>query len=1101
MIRSLALCLASLGVATGMTNAARSAEGPAAEINYDRQIRPILSNNCFKCHGPDAEERQSGLRLDLRDAALKPADSGSRAIVPGKPDSSPLIERINSTDRSELMPPPESNKKLTAAEKDLLRQWIAQGANYAEHWAFVVPRRPAVPKLKNAVWPKNAIDEFILARLESADLSPAPEADKTTLIRRVTLDLTGLPPTPAEIDAFLADQRADAYERLVERLFESPHHGERLAVDWLDAARYADTNGYHIDNGRDMTHWREWVIDSFNRNKPFDQFTIEQLAGDLLPEATLEQKIASGFNRNHMINFEGGAIPDEYHTAYIIDRVSTTGAVWMGLTVACAQCHDHKFDPISQKDFYRLFAFFYNVPENGLDGQKGNAAPLLKVPDAGQKQKSDELAAGIRRLEEKLAAAWPVQDAAQAEWEKTALAENAVNWTILDPEDYRSLGGATLKKLEDKSILAAGENPAVETYTVVARTNEKPITALQLEALPDESFTANGPGRSVNGNIVLTDVKLAVGSAADAAAATKPVHFKSASADFSQKDFPIANAIDNDPKTGWGLMPEFGKPHAAVFELDQPIAADGDVRLTATLDFQSPFSQHHIGRFRLSVTSAKSPRVGSGLPEHIAKVLAVAPGSRNDMQKNELRTYFRTQVSSEGHGLVEQIAALRQAQTDLDKLIPTAMVMQEMPTPRDTFLLIRGQYDKKGEKVTPGVPEHIAAFPKEAPLNRLGLAQWLVGPSQPLTSRVVVNRYWQMFFGTGLVKTAEDFGSQGEVPSHPELLDWLAVEFMSGPQQSSLQRSAPPPLRKGGQGGSVTGDRRDSIAPNATPPNPPFLRGGSDAGRRGGDDGGRSPTEEREWDVRALLRLIVTSATYRQSSVVTPDLYGKDPENRLLARGPRFRLQAEFIRDQALAVSGLLNPKIGGPSVSPYQPEGLWEELMSRADGKNWTAQTYVQSHGADLYRRTMYTFWKRTCPPPTLATFDAPDRETCTVRRARTNTPLQALILLNDPTYIEASRKLAERILTEAGPATEGRLEFAFRLATARPPSAKELGVLRKILDRQVAVYKNDAGAAQKLLSVGESPRNEKLDLAELAAWTTVASVILNLDETVTKG
>jgi len=1028
-----------------------AADSPPADINYDRQIRPILSNTCFKCHGPDAEERESGLRLDIRDEALKPAESGKRAIVPGKPESSRLIERIFSTDRGEMMPPPDSNKTLTDADKDLLRRWIAQGAKYAEHWSFVVPCRTATPSVKQIGWPKNAIDRFVLARLEAAGLAPSPEADKATLIRRATLDLTGLPPTPAEIDAFLADKRPDAYEALIDRLFESPHHGERLALDWLDAARYADTHGYHIDSGRDMTRWREWVIDAFNRNKPFDAFTIEQLAGDLLPNATLDQKVASGFNRNHMINFEGGAVPDEYHTAYIIDRVNTTGAVWLGLTVGCAQCHDHKYDPITQRDFYRLFAFFYNVPENGLDGSKGNAAPLVKAPDADQQKRLDELSTGIQRIEQQLAGAWPAVDAAQADWEKSALEKKAgeAEWTALDPLEFNSQGGATLKKQDDKSILASGTNPVVETYTVAARTDRKNITAFRLEVLPDASFTANGPGRSINGNLMLTNVKLAVAPASEPSAAAKPIRVKAASADFSQQDFPVANAIDADPKTGWAIHPEVGKPHAAVFELENPIAGDAQSSLAVTLEFQSQFGQHQCGKFRLSVTSAKNPHASQGFPETIATILALAPEKREDSQRSELRKYFRTQVAPEGRRLSEQLTVLRQSQAELDKLIPTAMIMQEMATPRDTFMLIRGQYDKKGDKVTPGVPEHIAPISKDAPLNRLGLAQWLIDPAQPLTSRVIVNRYWQMFFGTGLVKTAEDFGSQGELPSHPELLDWLAGEFMTGSTNPSV------------------------------------------AGRG----------EKGAWDVRAMLRLIVTSATYRQSSVVTSELYAKDPENRLLARGPRFRLQAEFIRDQALAVSGLLNPQIGGRSVSPYQPAGLWEELMSRADGANWTAQTYVQSHGADLYRRTMYTFWKRTCPPPTLATFDAPDRETCTVRRARTNTPLQALILLNDPTYVEASRKLAERMLTEAGKSPDERIAFAFRLATARQPSAGELAVVRKILDRQLAVYGKDRDAAMKLLSVGESPRNEKLDVAELAAWTTVASVILNLDETVTKG
>jgi hypothetical protein len=786
---------------------------PDAPVNYNRDIRPILSNNCFKCHGPDPKERQAGLRLDLRAEALKPTESGRKAIVPGKTAASALIRRINSSKEDIVMPPPDSNKRLTPDEKELLKRWIEQGAEYQELWSFVPPSRPPLPAVSRTGWVRNPIDSFILARLESEGVGPSPEADKATLIRRLTLDLTGLPPTPTEVSAFLADTSPEAYEKVVDRLLASPHFGERLAVDWLDAARFADTHGYHIDSGRDMSRWREWVIDAFNNNMPFDQFTIEQLAGDLLPNATAEQRVASGFNRNHMINFEGGAIPEEYQAAYIIDRVNTTSTVWLGLTIACAQCHDHKYDPITQKEYYQLYAYFHNVPESGLDGQKGNAAPVLKMPTPQQRQKLEELSTSIQQIE---------------------------------------------KQLHEQR----GE------------------------------------------------------SAADPAASKQ---------------------------------------------------------------------------------------------------------------------------ADQGKQLRDELANLRKTRTELEKQIPTTMVMQELPKPRETFMLIRGQYDKKGEKVTAGVPASLPPLPSAAPANRLGLARWLVDPQQPLPARVMVNRYWQMFFGTGLVKTAEDFGSQGELPSHPQLLDWLAVQFMDG--------------------------------------------------------GGKKP-----WDIKALLKLMVTSAAYRQSSAVTQALLAKDPENRLLARGPRLRLQAEFIRDQALAVSGLLNATVGGHSVSPYQPPGLWEELASREDGKNWTAQTYVQSHGKDLYRRTMYTFWKRTSPPPTLITFDAPDRETCTVRRARTNTPLQALVLMNDPTYMEASRKLAERIMKEAGD-TEERITLAFRLLTARPPRPAELAALAKIFEKECEVYHKDEQAALKLLSVGEAERDGKLDAAELAAWTTVASVILNLDEAVTKG
>jgi hypothetical protein len=781
-----------------MVAASQAAEPPAAD--YNRQIRPILADNCFACHGSDAKQRKKKLRLDTAEGAYAELDSGAgRAVVSGKPEESELIARVTAEEVSQRMPPAKTGKNLSKQQVELLRRWIAEGGKYAEHWAFVKPQRPELPEVKNKDWVRNPIDRFILARLEAEGMRPSPEADKTTLIRRLTLDLTGLPPTIVEVNAFLTDKSADAYEKLVDRLLDSPHYGERMAVEWLDAARFADTHGYHIDSGRNMSRWRRWVIDAFNDNKRFDQFTIEQLAGDLLPDATLEQKVASGFNRNHMINFEGGAIPEEYHNAYVVDRVNTTSTVWMGLTMGCCQCHDHKFDPMTMRDFYSLYAFFNNVPENGLDGSKGNAAPVLRMASEEQQAKLDELAVEVKRLE-------------------------------------------------------------------------------------------------------------------------------------TQKRGPLA--------------PDYAK------------------------------------------------EVAEGL-------------------KKAKKEY-----------------------DELNKSIPDVMVMQEMEKPRETFMLVRGQYDKKGEKVTGDVPKFLPPLPKEGKRDRMALARWLVDPGHPLTARVIVNRYWQMYFGTGIVKTAEDFGTQGEWPTHPELLDYLATEFVAS-----------------------------------------------------------------GWDVKKMQRLIVTSATYRQSSRVTPELRETDPENRWLARAPRLRLQAEFIRDQALAVSGLLNCAIGGASVSPYQPPGLWEELASRLDGANWTAQVYKQSHGKDLYKRTMYTFWKRTSPPPTLVSFDAPDREVCTVRRARTNTPLQALILMNDPTYVEASRKLAERVMKEGGKTTAERLTFAFRTVLTRTPSEAELRLLRKMFEEQLGVYQKDNKAAVKLLKVGESPRDEELEVAELAAWTMIASALLNLDETVTRG
>jgi hypothetical protein len=1052
---TLGALVATGGVANRPANAAaiQSESTMPRKLEYNRDIRPILSNNCFKCHGLDERTRKAGLRLDHRDDATRPSQLGGTAIVPFEPSRSELIRRVFSSDEAVVMPPPASQRSLSAAEKTLLRTWIEQGAEYQPHWSFIPPGKVSLPAVSQSKWPRNAIDYFILARLESERLLPSPEADRATLIRRVSFDLTGLPATPDEISAFVADAHDDAYERVVDRLLNSPRFGERMALDWLDAARFADTHGYHIDSGRDMTHWRDWVISAFNGNKPFDEFTVEQVAGDLLPNATVEQRIASGFHRNHMINYEGGAIPEEYHTAYIVDRVNTTGTVWLGMTVGCAQCHDHKYDPVSQRDYYSLYAFFHNVPENGLDGKTGNATPVLKLPTAEQRSKLDQGADAIAKLEQKIGGPIADVDDAQAIWEQE-IARGIIHWVPLDLQELQSKGGANFARLEDQSIVVTGPNAATETYTVVAGATLDSITAIRLEAMPDERFAGNGPGRSSNGNIVLTDVRVSA-RLPDQPNST-PVKIKSASADFSQKDFPIAGAIDDQSSTGWAIHPEIGKPHAAVFQFDSPLAcsvpaslktSQGDpqtpdatnsrIILTITLDFQSQFAQHQLGRFRLSVTDSAEPHETQQVPANIRAILAIEHNEWTQQQRSDVQKFFRTTISPITKEMTEQLAKLRKDQAELEKQVSTTMVMQEMEKPRDTFMLIRGQYDKRGEQVTAGIPPSLGSLPAGSPPNRLGLAKWLIDPTQPLTARVIVNRYWQMYFGTGIVKTAEDFGSQGEWPSHPELLDWLATEF------------------------------RDS-----------------------------------GWDIKHMQRLIVTSAAYRQSSAVTPAGLAKDPENRLLARGPRLRLQAEFIRDQALMVSGLLNEEIGGNSVAPYQPPGIWEELAYRQDGKNFTAQEYIQSHGEGLYRRTMYTFIKRTAPPPTLVTFDAPDRETCTVRRSRTNTPLQALVLMNDPTYVEAARKLAERVMTEIAsePTAENRINCAFRLATGRSPAAAELQLLRHTFDAELEAYRSDSAAALKLLYVGESTRDDRLDPAELAAWTLVASVILNLDETVTK-
>lgn len=1011
-----------------------------AKVDFQRQIRPILSNHCFKCHGPDAETREAGLRLDERDAAISQSESGATAISPGKPDDSELLKRVFSHDADQKMPPDSANRPLSEEQKTLLKAWIEQGAAYEVHWAFNPPKRPTLPAVKDAPQVRTAIDRFVQARLEAEQIAFNGEASKTTLLRRVTFDLTGLPPTLEEIDAFLSDKKPGAYERVVDRLLASPRFGERMALDWLDAARFADTNGYHIDNGRDMTRWREWVIDAFNRNKPLDRFIVEQMAGDLLPNATLDQKIASGFNRNHMINFEGGAIPEEYHNAYIVDRVNTTSTVFLGLTVGCAQCHDHKYDPISQRDFYQLYAFFYNVPENGLDGNRGNAAPFIRAPRDEQAQRLEVLTQEVAKLKSRLIEPNAELDAAQAKWESTALSEPPlVNWRGAEVISAKSRGGATSRSQPDGVIRFGGANPDQEVYNVTLKTDLKRLTGVQIEMLPDDRLSGKGPGRSVNGNVVFTNLTLgtAIPETGEAPVLRKITDAKAA---WHQENFPIEYAFDADPKTGWALLPKTGESQFLRFAIEPVNLEEGESLVEVNLHFESIFAGHHPAKIRVKLTGDDNPLHDPKLPQEIDALVRKPAAQRSPEEKQKLTSYFRTNLSPQSTAWNAELAAKEKERADFEAAIPTVMVMEEMAKPRDTFMLVRGAYDKKSEKVSANVPASLTPLAEGAPRNRLGLAEWLVAPEQPLTSRVLANRLWQTFFGVGIVKTSDDFGSQGDQPSHPELLDYLATEL--------------------------------------THP-----------------EGGVEP-----WDVKHLVRLMVTSAAYRRASTMTKELLAKDPENRLLARGSRFRLTAEMIRDQALAAAGLLDDRIGGASVSPYQPPGIWEELASRSDGKNWTAQEYTQSHGRDLYRRTMYTFWKRTAPPPSLMTFDAPDRETCVVRRARTNTPLQALVLWNDPTYVEASRTLAERVL-KSGADDSARLSTAFSLLVGRAPSESESKVLSAALAKQRAHFAAAPQKAKDVIAVGESPATAEIAASELAAWTMVCSLIMNLDESLSRG
>ncbi len=1065
-------------------------------VDFSREIRPILSDVCFTCHGPEEKSRLANLRLDVKDDLFVDR-GGSRILVPGKSSESKLYQRISAKDEALRMPPAWSGKSLTPKQIETFRRWIDQGATWQTHWAFDPPKRPPLPQVKDQAWPRNPIDNFVLAHLEAEGLKPSPEADQATLLRRVSFDLTGLPPTPAEVDSFVADHSPDAYEKRVDQLLESPHYGERMAMQWLDLARYSDTHGYHIDSLRDMWPWRDWVIKAFNRNMPFDQFTIEQLAGDLLPNPRLEQKIATGFNRNHMINFEGGAIPEEYHVEYVVDRVSTAATTWLGLTMGCARCHDHKYDPIKQKEFYRFFAFFNTVPERGLDGYTGNAVPVLPLPSPEQQRQLDSLKSQIAST----LAALPEKTmvALRNEWQKTRLqtmpepprqglmAHYPFEGDLADASGGHHEGKAVRGEVvyEDGSVGKAadfsgetqvdlgnaGDFDRTEPFALGLWVSPSPSHGVKIIQKLDGSEHWRGYEIAVDdptfagrhNRISHFIVRLASRWPDDAievrtkerVAVVSPHHLL-VNYDGSGKASGVKLYLDGKPVPAEVLQDQLSGSFRASAPLEIGNKGKGapfegqldDVRVYNRMLADNEVENIAVrlpARALLAALAGKPTQDIAALqPEKEPEEVEVGEEDKSETKEQKeagrekehqagLSEYFLTYEAPEKYRqLYSQLKNLRTEREKLEKSIPTTMIMVEMKKPRETFVLGRGQYDNRGEKVTPGVPSFLPPMSRDLPVNRLGLAKWLVEPSNPLTARVAVNHFWQNYFGIGMVKTSEDFGSQGEPPSHPELLDWLATEF----------------IRTG-------------------------------------------------WDVKALQRLILTSATYRQSSRLTPELVERDPENRLLARGPRFRLPAESVRDNALAISGLLDARIGGPSAYPYQPKGLWEEM---AFGEGYTAQSYVPSTGKDLYRRSMYNVWKRTVPPPSLTTFDAPDREKCTARRSVTNTPLQALVLLNDPTYVEAGRALAQRMLTEGGKSAVERINFAFRLATARTPEPRERAVLVEAARQELAEYRQRHDETAQLLTVGESKYNSGLDPSELAAWTTVASMILNLDETITK-
>jgi len=1002
----------------------------AAVVDFTRDIEPILIKRCSECHGPD--KQKADLRLDTRTAALKAGESGKPALIPGQPNQSEILKRVTSTDPDEVMP--SKGPRLTETEVASLREWIAEGAIWPEfdarrHWSFLKPSRAEAPVVRGTNWIRNDVDRFVLARLEQEGLRPQLEADRPTLIRRLSLDLVGLPPSWNEVEAYVADRSTNAYEKVVDRLLASPQYGEHMARGWLDLARYADSNGYQVDLARSIWPYREWVINAFNRNTPFDQFTVEQLAGDLLPNATLEQKIATGFNRNTKINDEGGGDEEEYRVKAVKDRVATVGTTWLGLTLMCAECHTHKYDPISHDEYYQFYAFF----NSSADGGNYSPGPIVDVPAPDLKRPLLELRNRIASTKEELAAAEARLPDDQADWEQK-MAERSGVWQTLSLTNLVSMGGSGFTNWSDGSILGVGVNPIYDTVTFDADTGLAGITAVLLEVLPDPSLPKNGPGRwGQTGNFILDEFALSIAPLNSGVPGTlSNLFFATAVADWEQQYYRAEHAVDRNPKTGWAIGPKFGQRHFLIAELKEPAGLSGGSRLGFKFDHYHGNS-HTIGRFRVSVTRERDPLLRWPVSAEVTSVRQISPERRTVEQSQALAAYYRT-VSPTVRRIERELFRLNQRESELASRKYTSPVMQERAEARPTYVHVRGNFLEKGKEVGPGVPAILPLLPGELRPNRLALARWLVDPANPLPARVTVNRYWERLFGTGLVKTSDDFGRQGEAPSHPALLDWLASEFVSS-----------------------------------------------------------------GWDVRGMQKLLAMSATYRQSAATDAARQEKDFYNRLLSHGPRFRMDAEMIRDHALAVSGLLNPELGGPSVYPVQVPNLWKEigfLRPEIGMDEWPV-----SEGSDLYRRSVYTFWRRVCTYPTLSTFDAPSRDVCAARRPRTNTPLQALAGLNEPTFLEAARVFAQRILSEGGTGADQQLDFAFRTCLGRPPTPAEQARLLGFLKQQLASYTLDASSARVLVQIGSAPLPKNLDARTLAAWMIVANVLFNLDETLTKG
>ena len=1020
--------------------------GLSGEVDFNRDIRPILSDNCFKCHGPDERTREAELRLDTRAGIFGDLGGGYFPIAPGKPEDSEVIWRIRAEDEDDRMPPIDSGKSLSEEEKQLIRRWVEEGAEWKKHWSFETVQRPGLPDVSDMGWCRNGIDYFVLARLDAEGLKPVPEADRATLIRRLSLDLIGLPPTPEEVDAFLRDRSPKAYEKLVDRLLDSPRYGEAMALPWLDAARYADTDGYQNDGPRYMWRWRDWVIDAYNRNLPFDQFTIEQLAGDLLPSPTLDQIVATGFNRNHRYNSESGLVFEEFLLENAVDRVDTTSTVWMGLTMGCARCHDHKFDPVSTVEYYQLLAYFNNVPESGRARKFGNSEPWVVSPTEDQLAELAGKDAALKRAEMRLASAEYRIAYDQRRWESTSAA-HAREGKLLG----RGLRGAYGFDGKDEGIAVATGQPWFGSGRFATAATFDGESRFALDAkyrfASEERFSFSFWVKpdAVREGIILSNQEDRIQK--------KGVVVK---LDEGKVQFFIISrwiAGVGAVETVETLLPGKWRHVAVVNEGRQSakgmkIYLDGEPAQTRELYnsnsnlgqvpkdpvFQVGGSFHEadlkgqVDELRIYGRSLWEDEIAVLAETLSVREIARHPADlRSASARNKIRSYFLENGAAEPiRTLAEEVFQLRMDRQEYHDSLPTTMVMEEMAPRKETFVRTRGVYHQLGERVERKLPAIFPQPEQDLPDDRLGFAQWLVSGKHPLTGRVAVNRYWLKYFGKGLVRTAEDFGLQGDWPSHPQLLDWLADEFV-----------------------------------------------------------------RLDWDIKAMQKLIVSSATYRQSSRVLPEVQKRDPGNVLYARGLRQRLSAHTLRDQALAVSGLLQGPIGGASVKPYQPDKLWENLSN---------MKYVQSQGEDLYRRSLYTHWKRTLPPPTMAILDAADREMCRVSPQRTNTPLQALATLNEKVFVEAARNLGQRILLQGGDSMADQIAFAFRTVAARYPTAKETALLTEAYNEYREAFAVDEEAARQLIAVGESEPDPSLAPIALAAATTLANTLLNLDEVLTK-